>query len=275
MPEDKEFKELEPIFGEAIKGISNFTKLSLPADGKVHLTITKQTQELPSPLAPYGYKGVEHKLESVPAMADLLTRLGSAEQSIIYFNDQNINAILDRFVQDRPFDTAVYGFERSPQAADWFTIFGRKMGQRDFIKFLKSREPGEIHDDVEALIAMAQRIKGNFKIVAESEYIDSNNMGFVFKVEDNNGQTIDEGKMEVPSSIRVWMPLLKESPKNFFIDVELELTKPFDGNPPFFVLTCPRWGTFWREAVEKAVDELKDKLPDYLIMAGSGFSTNR
>jgi len=97
----------------------------------------------------------------------------------------------------------------------------------------------------------------------------------LFKVEDGNGQTIDEGKMEVPSKIVVYMPLLKESEERFFIDIDLELTKPFDGNPPFFVLTCPRWGTFWREAVEQAVEELKDKLSGYLIMAGSGFSTKR
>lgn len=275
MPEDKELQEVLEAYGNLMKGVAEAGKLSLPADGKVHLTITKQTQELPSPLEPYGYKGVEHELESVPAMADLLTRLGSAENSIIYFDDSGIRAILDRTVTDRPFDTAAYGFERSPQAADWRKVFESKLGQKEFIKFLKSREPGEIQGDVEALIAMAQRIKGNFKIVSESEYIDSNNMGFVFKVEDGNGQTIDEGKMEVPSKIVVYMPLLKESEERFFIDIDLELTKPFDGNPPFFVLTCPRWGTFWREAVEQAVEELKDKLSGYLIMAGSGFSTKR
>lgn len=249
-------------------------RLVIPTDGKIHLTITQQTQDLPSPLAPYNYKGVRHTLESVPAIADLLFQHGDSKKSIIYFNDNNINAILDQTIQDRPFDTAVYSFEASPQADDWKRVFDKSLGQRDFIKFLKSREPGEV-PDIESLMAQAQKITGNFKVVSESTYIDSNNMGIVYKIEDANGKTTDEGKLNLPTKLEITMPLLKESPEVFTIDVDLELTKPVDGRPPFFVLACPRWTTFWRKAVEAAVDELKGLLPGYLIIAGNGFDTNR
>lgn len=249
-------------------------RLAIPADGKIHLTITQQTQTLPSPLAPYHYKGVRHTLESVPAIADLLTKHGSAEKSIIYFNEKNINAILDQTIQDRPFDTVVYSFEASPQAEDWLKVFDEKLGQKDFIKFLKSREPGEI-PDIERLMAQAQKITGNFKVISESTYIDSNNMGIVYKIEDANGKTTDEGKLDLPTKLLITMPLLKESLEFFTIEVDLELTKPVDGRPPYFIMSCPRWTTFWRQAVYVAVDDLRDRLPDYLIIAGNGFDTNR
>jgi len=275
MSEDKELQELLEAYGGMIKNIVEVNKLALPADGKIHVTVTKQTQSLPSPLSPYNYRGVQHIVDSVPAMADLMTRLGTPENSIVYFNDAEISTILDITIKDRPFDTAIYQFEESPQANDWTKCFGVNQNQKQFIKFIKSREQGEIANvATDTLIATAQRIQGKFKIVTESEYIDSNNMGFIFKVEDSGGKVVDEGRMELPSKLSVSMPLLKESPEVFTVDIELELTKPIDGNPPFFVLTCPHWDIFWRRAVETAVKELKDKLLGYLIIAGEGFSTN-
>lgn len=206
-------------------------------------------------------------------MADLLLRHGSKERSIGYFNDKNINAVLDHTIQHRPFDTAVYSFEASPQASDWKNVFGKNLGQRDFIKFLKAREPGEV-PNIENLMLAAQKVSANFKVITESTYVDSNNMGIVYKIEDNDGRTVEEGKMDIPNRLEISMPLLKESPEIFVVEVDLELTKPVDGSPPFFVLTCPRWTTFWRQAVEAAVADLRDRLSGYLIIAGDGFNTN-
>lgn len=256
------------------KLVERITKaVNIPEDGNIHITITNQKQELPEPLPPFNYQGIKHFLQSVPAMATLLQRKGSSVNSIVYFNDSNINAILDQTIMDREFDTAIYSFEKSPQAIEWRNVFDKAMGQRDFIKFLKAREPGEI-PDIEALLAAAQKITANFKVITESNYIDSNNLGIVYKIEDQNGQTVDEGKMTLPNKLIVTMPLLKESPHDFAVDIDLELTKPVDGKPPFFVLSCPRWATFWRQAVEEAVEDLRKELPNYLIVAGEGFETN-
>jgi hypothetical protein len=238
--------------------------------GEIHLIITNQTQALPSPLPPYNYKGVKHQLQSVPALADLLRKHGSQEKTIVYFNDENINAVLDHTVQDRPFDTALYSFEESPQASDWSRVFGKNQGQKDF---LKARAVGEIYC-IETLMLAAQKITGNFKVISESTYIDSNNMGIVYKIEDQAGKTLDEGQLMLPEKITVTMPLLKESPELYDVEIDLELTKPVDARPPYFVLTCPRWPIFWRLAVDNAVEDLRDRLPGYLIIAGEGFNTN-
>lgn len=241
---------------------------------EVKLIITNQTQALPSPLAPYEYKGVRHTVESVPALSDLLLRHGDKVNSIVYFNDANINAILDQSVKDRPFDTAIYAFVASPQADDWRHVFGIELSQREFIKFLKSREPGEV-EGAEQMIAMAKKITGNFKIISEFTYNDSNNMGVVYQVSDSNGKVIEEGKMPNEATLQILMPLLKESENKIWVEIDMELIKPTDGKAPYFVFSCPRWKTFWRQAVEKAVEDLRDRLIGYLIVAGTGHAVNR
>lgn len=246
-------------------------KVAIPSDGNVHITITNQTQNIPTP---YNHKGISHRLQSVTAMVELLTKHGSAEKSIVYFNKENINAILDQTITNRPLDTAVYEFLASHVANVWKNIFNCELGQKAFIKFLKSREQGEI-PGMENLISSAQKITANFKIISESSYVDSNNMGIVYKIEDMNGKTTDEGKMIIPEEIAIWMPLLLETSKEFRVVIDLELTKPVDGKAPFFKFSCPRWNIYWENAVAAAVEDLRNRLPGYLIISGEGFVPNQ
>lgn len=177
-------------------------------------------------------------------------------------------------MKDRPFDTAIYAFEVSPQAKDWKDVFGQGLSQKEFIKFLKSREPGEV-PGADQMMAMAKKISSTFKIVSEFVYQDSNNTGVIYQVTDNNGAVIEEGKMPNEATLQILMPLLKESEEKIWVEIDMELIKPTDGKAPYFVFTCPRWKTFWRQAVEKAVEDLRDRLIGYLIVAGSGHAVNR
>lgn len=229
-----------------------------PKDGQV--TILHGTIQV------YQFNGVKHKLDSIASIIDLIENKGSREKTVIFYNDSQVQAILDDTVMDRPQDYATYGFVFSDTFTEWKGILEKALSQKDFVDFLK-RRPTEEMPVVEPLLAQVQNLKLMTEIVGDYSYDDNNNITFMFKTKDGEGMT------KLPSVITVEMPLLNESEFYQLIDFELELRKPKSENEkPAFILTCPKIKRYIKTATENEVDILKEALDGYLIMAGTAGS---
>ncbi len=207
--------------------------------------------------------GTFYRLDSIEAVAELVKAKGSKEHTVIFYNDDQIDIILDDSIMDRPRDTAVYGFKPSDLFIEWNSILDKPISQKDFVNFLKQRTPKELAD-LGMLLAKVQNLKIATQIMGDYQYDDNNNFTVMYKAKDG------EGQVTLPSILEVTIPILYGSDKNFALEIELELNKPRSENEkPSFTLSCRQLKRYIREATEYEVERLKTMLPGYLILAGA------
>lgn len=219
------------------------------------LTILKGQAFLP--------QGTSYRLNSIEAVAELVKAKGSKDHTVIFYNDDQIDIILDDSIMDRPQDRATYGFKPSDLFIEWNAIFDKPISQKDFVNFLKQRTPEEL-PDVGLLLAKVQNLKIATQIVGDYQFDDNNNFTVMYKAKDG------EGQVTLPSILEVTIPILYGSDKKFTLEIELELNKPRSENEkPTFTLSCRKLKRYIREATEYEVGRLKAMLPGYLILAGA------
>ena len=207
--------------------------------------------------------GANYLLESIGAVINLIKSKGSKEHTVIFYNNDSVRVILDDSIMDRPQDKGTYRYAFSEDFLEWENIFGRQLAQKEFVDFLRRRPEGQV-GDIEWLLANIQKLKLVTEIVEDYQYDDNNNITFMFKSKDG------EGNVKLPSVIIATIPLLNESDLIIPLEVELELRKPKSENEkPGFVLTCPKLSRYIREATDHEVEKMKEALDGYLIMAGS------
>jgi len=237
-------------------------KIKIVVNDCIGGTMDIRTGNLPDLPAIHQFKGYNFQLESVQSLIDLILRKGDPAKTIISGNESGIYAVLDDTITDRPQDTAYCPYLHSLEFSEWSKVIGDRMNQKTFVEFLRRRPPGQVND-FDKLMAAVQTLKINVQITGESVYEDNNNVSFVFKSSEK------EGKLSLPKTLLVWLPLVLGSADNIFVDFDMEFCIPkSDTEKPSFVLSMPRKDFFWRQATQKEFDKLKTALPGYLILDG-------
>jgi len=214
-----------------------------------------------SDLCIFQYRGFNHVIEDTKSIIGLVDRYGSPNNTLIFVNKERIYVIFDDSIKDRPQDTAVCKFCVSDQAMEWFNIQDSSVRQTKFIDFLKCRPEGEV-ENLDALLAAVKVLKITTEIIGNYEYDDRGNITFMYKTKDK------EGKCSIPSVLNVTMPMLNNGDV-LEIEMELEVVKPkSETEKPAFIISCPKWPRYYKQAVEVEIKKLKDALPEYLILAG-------
>ena len=209
------------------------------------------------------FEGTDYVLESIASVIELVKWKGSKNNTVIFYNDNKVQVILDDALMDRPQDIAAYGFKWSDSFDEWRGVLDRPMGQKDFVNFLKRRPYDESHV-VEPLLAQAQNLKLMTEIMGDYTYDDNNNITFMFKTKDGESMT------KLPSLVTINLILVNESDFYQPIEFELELNKPKSENEkPSFILKYPKLQRYIKDAVKHEINKMKSALDGYLIMAGS------
>jgi len=208
------------------------------------------------------YKGYNHLVHSVVSFIALVKSKCGKEHAIINYNDKFISALADDTIVDRKQDYIFYNFIHSDQFNEFKQLFDRSLNQKNFIDFLKRREPGEIID-IEQLLAAIQGFKYVMNIAGDFSYDDNNNYTVMIKVGDM------EHSLKIPQYIAANIEIYNESKFFQLVEIELEIIKPkSEGEKPVFTLKCPKLSKYLREAMLHEVEIMKNNLDGYLIVAG-------
>lgn len=209
-------------------------------------------------------KGFNYKLESLQSVIDLVRARGSKEKTFLFYDVKQIQVILDDSKDKRQQDTALYEFTMSDTLWEWQGVVGKEINQKQFIEFLKKRDPEVELTITESLIGSLQTLKLATEIQWAGDYDDNNNYNFAIKVKDFEGNT------RLPNAFIVHMPLINESELSMDIEMELEVIKPQgEGQKPLFIITCPKFNRYWKLAVKHEIETLKKALSHYHILAGT------
>lgn len=221
----------------------------------------------------YIYRGVHYSLRSTQAVIDLIKKRGSQENTLIFYVDADkpqVQVVLDDKVVDRDKDIADYRFAKSDVLKEWEEVLGNPQGidQKGFIKFLKRRKLEEFENStmLQQLLAISQQLNLATVINFDSVYENENNKEVSFKIKDVDTSTT------IPETFLLDIPLLNESDLKCVIDIELELVKPREeGQKARFVLSCPMLPKFMKEAVRYEIGKIREALPGYELLAGTGW----
>jgi hypothetical protein len=213
----------------------------------------------------FQYEGFQYTADSTPALISLVKSKAVKDNCVIAYNENGFKVILDDKVIDRPQDRVTYKFKSSHQYEEWRTILerGAVFTQKQFIDFLRRREPEEV-TDIDELIAAIQNFKYVTNISGDFTFDDRNNYTFAIKVGDA------EGTVRLPQFIFADIEIYNESGLVQNIELELEVQKPKgEGEKLLFALTCPKLPRYLKEAVQYEIDKVKKELDGYLIVAGN------
>lgn len=203
----------------------------------------------------------DYTFNSVQSFADFVVAKCEEGKAVIVYNDGYIKAVMDETVQDRPLEYATYKYKKSLAFIEWSKALGTRLTQKEFVKFLKSREPNE---NVENLIMQFSKLNLVTSIIGEYHQDDNGNLTFAYK--ETTGQ---EGVASIPNRIIIDIPLLNESEFTQEMEIEIELIRPkSEDDKPMIILTCPRAELYIKRAVENEVEKLKEELIGYLVLAG-------
>lgn len=212
---------------------------------------------------PYYPSGKRHQLDTIDAIAELVKFRGSKEGSLIFFNEAGAGIILDDRIMDRPQDKGHFKFLASEELKEWQRVINKSLNQREFVDFLKLRNPEEVVD-LDYLLGQVQFIQFGTLINGDFNYEDKNNITMMVKIKDM------ETTAKIPQQITVNVPLVFGSAKVISMEIQLDLERPTNENQkPVFKLTCPKFNRYWKEAVEFEVNRLKELLPGHQIISGS------
>ncbi len=211
------------------------------------------------------YDGFSHTADSTESVIALVRAKGVQPNTVIAYNEKGIKVILDDTIRDRSQDRVTYNFKLSQQYEEWKSILtdGIVFDQKQFIKFLQRRQPGEI-ENIEQLIVSLQQFKYFINISNDYTYADDTNYTFAIKI----GEA--EGSIKLPQMIQANIEVYNESGFFQVMEIELEVYKPkSQDEKPMFSLSCPKLKRYLKSAVDYEIEHLKTELKDYLIVAGN------
>lgn len=238
------------------------TALHIETDQRELVIRTGEAEKL------HRYRGLEYWTHTAEDFVSLVEARGSAVETIVLLDRDEAKAILDDTVDDREQDVVHYPFELSPAAKEWGDALtdpdGRAFDVKELAAFLKRRPSGEVNEQ-EALLHAVQ----NFRYVTNTEgdftFEDRNNYTFAIKVKDA------EGTVKVPKVLTVRLALLEGHEELDDLEVEVETFRPSaPGSKPGFLLSCPKFARYWREAVARERENIAQALPCFTVIRGSG-----
>jgi len=212
----------------------------------------------------YQYDGYQYTAESTESLITLVRSKGSEENTIIAYTDGGIKVILDDTVITRDQDRLKYNYKYSQQFEEFRSILekGVVFEQKQFIDFLRRREPGEINGQ-DMLMAAIQSFKFSSIISGDFTYDDQDNYICSFKIGDA------EGTVKIPQLITANIEVFNESDFVQTVELELEIKKPRDqSEKPLIALTCPKLPRYLQKAMDHEIETVENELEGYLIVAG-------
>ena len=210
------------------------------------------------------YRGFQHTARSTASFIDLVKRKGCPEgdRTVVAYTDQGIEAILDDSVQDRPQDTVTFAFTKSLELTEWEKVWGKAVDHKSLADFLNRQDPSQVQG-LEFFIEAVRNFKYTSVIDGDFSYDDRNNYTFAVKIRDQ------EGSVKIPKTLFLRVPLIEESELILTVEVEVDFQKPrSEQEKVLFLLSCPKFPRYWREAVKHEIQKVKDELAGYLVVAG-------
>lgn len=213
----------------------------------------------------FQYSGFKHTANSTDSLIALVKAKANQPNCVIAYNETGVKVILDDQVQERSQDRVSYDYKFSQQYDEFRKILtnGAVFDQKEFIKFLQRREPGEIVD-IEHLIETLKQFKYAINISGDFSREDDQNYTQAIKI----GEV--EGTVKLPKTLLASIEVYNESGFKQDMELELEFHQPKSpGDKPAFALTCPKLQRYLKAAVQFEIDHIKQELPEYLIVSGS------
>jgi hypothetical protein len=210
------------------------------------------------------YQGFRHTARSTASFIELVKRKGCAEgdRTVVAYTDQGIEAILDDSVKDRPQDTVTFGFTKSLELSEWGKVWDKPVDHKTLADFLNRQDPSQVQG-LEFFIEAVRNFKYTSVIDGDFSYDDRNNYTFAVKIRDQ------EGSVKIPKTLFLRIPLIEESEFLQTIEVEVDFQKPrSEQEKVLFLLSCPKFPRYWREAVKHEIQKVKEELAGYLVVAG-------
>jgi hypothetical protein len=207
--------------------------------------------------------GTDYRLDTIDAIAELVKFRGYSDKTLIFFDNKGIGIILDDSIMDRPKDHGKFVFKTSAEWDEWVAVLNKALPQKQFVDFLKLRQPEEVHE-MDDLLGKAQYLSYATSIIGDFGYEDRDNITVAIKIKDAETTT------KIPRQFEITLPLVFGASEVVDMEISLELQKPREeGQKPLFTLTCPKFNRYWSEAVGWEISRLKELLPGYQILAGS------
>jgi hypothetical protein len=223
--------------------MDNEIKVSMDEGAKELVLLTGNAKRI------FNYNGTDYKALNTQSFIRLCEERHT-ENTVVGCNPSGAVAILDDSIVDSPRDRVTMDYERSIQLKEWQSKFDDRLEQKDIVKFLKTREEGEIKDSA-MLMAAIKYFKFVSNISADYSMDDGDNYTFAFKVKDT------DGTVTIPKEITVNMELINGSGNIQPIEVDVEVIRPKnETEKPTFVLTCPKLEKY----IEKATKVEEEKI---------------
>lgn len=210
------------------------------------------------------YQGFRHTARSTASFIELVKRKGCAEgdRTVVAYTDQGIKVILDDAVKDRPQDTVTFDFTKSLELSEWEKVWGKPVDHKSLADFLTRQDASQVQG-LEFFLEAVRNFKYTSVIDGDFSYDDRNNYTFAVKIRDQ------EGSVKIPKTLFLKIPLIEESEFLQTIEVEVDFQKPrSEQEKVLFLLSCPKFQRYWREAVSHEIAKVKQELAGYLVVAG-------
>lgn len=205
-----------------------------------------------------------YELHSVDSIAEFVKQKGTKENTIVFYDESKVEVVLDETINDRPLDTLKYSYQKSMQLIDWNKVLDNWLTQKDFVRFLKSREDEEIVPNKENLIIQFSKLNLVTNIVGEYHQDDHGNVTFAYK--ESQGK---EGIANIPTQLLINIPFLNGSEFEQVVELDIELKRPkSEDEKPMIKITCPKYQLYLKRAIDNETDKLKELLEGYIILNG-------
>ena len=206
-----------------------------------------------------------HVLEDVESFIDYTLRYGDEADSLVFFNDDRLELVIDDEIERGDPELIVMPFETTPEFLAWDGILGGKVGHKALLTHVMTN----IHtlDDPSLLIAM-RKVSYKAGIQNNSDIQDhSKDIGVRFVV---NGE---DSLVEFPKELTVCVPILAEDVLDerswMKAKVRLQVDLPdLPGDPVAFTLLCSEWPTLVRQRTAKVAAQVKKGCEGFAVIRG-------
>ena len=208
------------------------------------------------------YDGFKYLVHCAESFVELVKAKCPSKNCIVSYSGAKISALADDTVIARKQDYIDYSFITSDQFNEFKAVLDKPLNQKQFIDFLKRREPGDI-SDIESLLVAIQKFKYVLNISGDLAYDDNDNYTFAIKIGDA------EGTVKLPQYVMANIEVFNEAKFFQFMELELKVIKPrSESEKLMFMLECPKLSRYLRSAMLREVEVVKKGLEGYLIVAG-------
>lgn len=204
-----------------------------------------------------------HVLDDPASLLDFALRLGDAERSVVFYDDEGATIVIDDQISEGGREFASMRWRKHPDFEAWEKIIGKTITHRELLKFLITRANTVV--DTGTIVAM-RTVRASATVSIDSDLREEGTSVGVMMTT-NKGSEL----AKFPKSFRISVPVLFDSQVTRPMVVALEVIMPETANQPVtFLLASPDMLRAMREETEKAFDEPAKRLRDaeFIVLRG-------